>query len=77
MSIWGAELLTNSLLVMIMNVIIGVLYQDAITDGGTDCQGLVCFQSSFILGTMMSGVALLLLAIMWNMERKRLKSTKA
>ena len=71
MSIWGAELLTNSLLVMIMNVIIGVLYQDAITDGGTDCYGLVCFQSSFILGTMMSGVALLLLAIMWNMERKK------
>ena len=71
MRIWGAELLTSAILVMILNAIIGVLYQDAITDGGTDCYGLVCFQISFILGSVMSGVSLLLCGIMWYIERKK------
>ena len=71
MRIWGAEMLTNALLAMILNVVIGHLYQDAITDGGTDCYGLVCFQNSFILGSVMSGVALLLCGLMWYIERKR------
>ena len=71
MRIWGAELLINAILVMILNTIIGVLYQDAIIDGGTDCNGLVCFQNSFILGSVMSGVSLLLCGIMWYIERKK------
>ena len=71
MRIWGAELLTGALLVMILNTLIGVLYQDAITDGGTDCYGLVCFQHSFILGSVMSGLSLLLCGMMWFIEKKK------
>ena len=70
MRIWGAEILTSALLGMILNTIIGVLYQDAITDDGIDCYGLVCFQNSFTLGSVMSGLSLLLCGIMWYVERK-------
>ena len=71
MRIWGAEVLTGALLLMIMNAVTGVLYQNAITDGGIDCYGLVCFQNSFILGSVMSGVSLSLCGIMWYIERKK------
>ena len=71
MRIWGAEKLTSALLVTILNTIIGALYQAAITDGGTECYGLACFQSSFILESVMAGLAPLLCGIMWYKERKR------
>ena len=71
MRIWGAELFSGALLAMMLNAIIAVSYQDAIPDGGTNCYGLVCFQTAFILGTVMSGVSLLLCGILWYIERKK------
>ena len=71
MRIWGVELFSSAVLAMLLNAIIAVSYQSAIPDGGTNCYGLVCFQTAFILGTVMSGVSLLLCGLLWYIERKK------
>ena len=71
MRIWGLQMLTNALLTLLMTAIVGTLYQNAITNNGTECYGLVCFQSTFILSSIMCAVSLLLCGILWNLERKQ------
>ena len=71
MRIWGAILLAGALLTMVLNVIIGAWYDNAITNGGTACYGLACFQRTFILSGAMCTVAILLNGILWYLERKK------
>ena len=69
--IWGAILLAVAILTTVLNVIIGGLYIDTIPGGGTDCYGLVCFQRTFILSSVMCAVAILLTGLLWYLERKK------
>ena len=68
---WGAELLASALLATILCTIAGAFYQNAIADGGTECFRLVCFQHTFILGSVLCLVDLLLCVTLWYSERKR------
>ena len=68
---WGAELLASGLLAIIMCTVAGAFYQDAITDGGAECFGLVCFHHTFILGSILCLTDLLLCITFLYLERKR------
>ena len=71
MQIWSAIILAVALLTMALNVIIGALYIDAIPGGGTNCYGLVCFQRTFILSSVVCAVAVLLTGLLWYLEREK------
>ena len=71
MRIWGAINFAGALLAMGLSVIIGALYKNTITDGGTECYGLVCFQRTFILSSVLCAVAVLLTGLLWYLERKQ------
>ena len=73
MRISGLEMLINASLTLILSTIVGELYQSAITDDGTECFGLVCFQSTFVLSSVLCAFSVLLCGILWYLERKQAK----
>ena len=65
---WGAETFTSAVLSFILGLVLGGFYQNAITNGGTECYGLICFETMFIIGSVLSAFSVLLCGMMWHVE---------
>ena len=70
---WGAVTFINALLSLIIGVIVGALYQTTETNESTECYGLMCFHSMFIIGSVLSASSALLCGIMWHIEHTKMK----
>ena len=68
---WGGVLLADSLVSLLVGVIVGFVYENAIRDEGNECYGLVCFRSTFLLGSAMCVLAAFLCGLMWHIEYKK------
>ena len=65
---WGAVLFIDSLLSLLLGVLVGIFYENAIPDGGHECYGLACFRSTFLIGSVMGVLAAFLCGMMWYIE---------
>ena len=65
---WGAVLLADSLVSLLIGVIVGFFYDNAIPGEGHECYGLVCFRSTFLIGSATCVLAAFLCGLMWHIE---------